>query len=99
MKTITLSNGTVVRKTNSGELVASTPTGYQHWETPENSFVLQMFHRLLELSWIPVTERRPTEEDADSFGQVDWSDDKDVWESSFEDEDKTATHWRRIVLP
>jgi hypothetical protein len=54
-----------------------------------------------ELSWISVTERRPTEEDANEYGDVDWSDGKDIWKSSFEDanEDKAATHWRRIVLP
>ncbi len=63
--------------------------------------VLRFIKERDELSWISVTERRPTEEDANEYGDVDWSDGKDIWESSFEDanEDKAATHWRRIVLP
>ena len=63
--------------------------------------VLRFIKERDELSWISVTERRPAEEDANEYGDVDWSDGKDIWESSFEDanEDKAATHWRRIVLP
>jgi hypothetical protein len=51
-----------------------------------------------ELSWIPVTERQPTLEDANEYGDVDWSDGKEVWETHYT-EPREATHWRRIVLP
>jgi hypothetical protein len=57
-----------------------------------------LFHRLLELSWVPVTERMPTREDANDFADVEWSDGTDVWEAHYA-EPREATHWRRIVLP
>ena len=49
--------------------------------------------------WIPVTERMPTEEDINAYGDVDWSDGKEIWEGLYSRNDKGATHWRRIVLP
>jgi len=98
MNTITLKDGTVVRKTPSGELVATTPEAGRRWEMPDNSFVLDMFRRLVELSWVPVTERLPTEEESNEYGDVDWSDGKDIWEAHYS-EPREATHWRRIVLP
>lgn len=51
-----------------------------------------------ELSWVPITERLPTEEDADEYGDVDWSDGVQSYHCSF-DKPFDATHWRRIVLP
>ena len=98
MSTITLSGGTVIRKETSGELVVTTPDGARWWELPGTGFVSVMFRHLLELSWVPVTERMPTEEDANEYGDVDWSDGKDVWEAHYT-EPREATHWRRIVLP
>ena len=48
--------------------------------------------------WVPVTERMPTGEDANEYGDVDWSDGKEIWEAHHT-EPREATHWRRIVLP
>ena len=41
----------------------------------------------------------PTEEDINAYGDVDWSDGKEIWEGLYSRNDKGATHWRRIVLP
>lgn len=98
MNTITLDEGKyVIRETSAGRLEGSS-WGGPWWSVPDNGFAYDMFHRLLELSWIPVTERMPTEEDANEYGDVDWSDGKDIWEAHYT-EPREATHWRRIVLP
>lgn len=98
MNTITLDYGsTTIREKSPGSLEAST-CGGPWWSVPHDGFVLQMFYRLIELSWVPVTERMPTEEDADEHGDVDWSDGKEIWEAHYT-EPREATHWRRIVLP
>lgn len=99
MNTIKLGNGNIViREVSQGKLEGSSWGG--PWrDVPDNGFVYGMFHRLLELSWIPVTERRPTEDDANRCGDVEWSDGKEIWEGCYSRNDKEATHWRRIVLP
>ena len=61
--------------------------------------VLRFIKERDELSWVPVTERIPTEEDANQYGDVDWSDGKEIWEGLYSRNNKGATHWRRIVLP
>jgi hypothetical protein len=58
--------------------------------------LLQM---LLELSWVPIDERLPTSEDANQYGDVDWSEGDDIWEGAFDRGYDHATHWRKIVLP
>jgi len=60
--------------------------------------VLRFIKERDELSWIPVTERRPTEEDANEYGDVEYAEKGEVYQSSF-DKPREATHWRRIVLP
>lgn len=54
---------------------------------------------LLELSWVLVDDRLPTKEDANKYGDVDWSDGDDIWEGAFDRGYDHATHWRKIVLP
>ena len=71
-------------------------TVYTQVSTPAET---AMFHRLLELSWRPATERPPTEEDANECGDVDWSDGEEIWEGNYDHPGQGATHWRRIVLP
>lgn len=61
--------------------------------------VLRFIKERDELSWIPITERLPTLEDANEYGDVDWSDGKEVWEATYAQAGQKATHWRRIVLP
>ena len=62
--------------------------------------LLQM---LLELSWVPIDERLPTREDANQYGDVDWSEGDDIWEGGYDRGYdcgyNQATHWRKIVLP
>jgi hypothetical protein len=54
---------------------------------------------LIELSWVLVDDRLPTKEDANKYGDVDWSDGDDIWEGAFDRGYDHATHWRKIVLP
>jgi|688.fasta_scaffold206604_1 hypothetical protein len=54
---------------------------------------------LLELSWVLVDDRLPTKEDANKYGDVDWSDGDDIWEGAYDRGYDHATHWRKIVLP
>jgi len=61
-----------------------------------HALLLQM---LLELSWVPIDERLPTREDANQYGDVDWSEGDDIWEGAFDRGYDHATHWRKIVLP
>lgn len=58
--------------------------------------------RLRRLDWTPVTERLPTQEDADQFGDVEWSEGECIWQGHYKFDDKAAkkaTHWRPITLP
>lgn len=61
-----------------------------------HALLLQM---LLELSWVSIDERLPTREDANQYGDVDWSEGDDIWEGAFDRGYDHATHWRKIVLP
>ena len=98
MSTITLSEGKyVVREKPNGSLEALRH-GEPWRDLTGDGLVFSMFHRLLELSWIPVTERLPTGEDANEYGDVDWSNGKEIWEAHYT-EPREATHWKRIVLP
>jgi hypothetical protein len=97
MNSITF-DSTIIREKSPDVLEASTYGG-PWWDIPHNGFTIQMFHRLLELSWIPITERLPTREEANDFADVEWSDGKQVWEGTFNELHDTATHWKRIVLP
>ena len=100
MNTITLNDHINIRQNKRGVLEAQL-SGCP-WEAVNTDsfefFALGMFRRLLELSWIPITERMPTKADANEYGDVDWSDGKDLWEAHYT-EPREATHWRRIVLP
>jgi len=58
-----------------------------------------LLEMLLELSWVPIDERLPTREDANQYGDVDWSEGDDIWEGAFDRGYDHATHWRKIVLP
>ena len=56
--------------------------------------------RLKQLEWVPVTERLPELDDANEFEDVEWSDGKDIWQGSYKcAHTRSATHWRRVVLP
>jgi len=50
------------------------------------------------LCWLPLTRITPTEDDANSCGDVEWSDGSDIWEAAYSNS-KNATHWRSISLP
>lgn len=50
------------------------------------------------LRWLPLTRITPTEDDANSCGDVEWSDGSDIWEAAYSNS-KNATHWRSISLP
>lgn len=50
------------------------------------------------LRWLPLTRITPTEDDANSCGDVEWSDGSDIWEAAYSNP-KNATHWRSIRLP
>jgi len=51
--------------------------------------------------WIPVSERMPTEEDADTRGKVMWYFWGEHYESRYWNlrSDYGATHWKRITPP
>ena len=51
-----------------------------------------------DLRWLPLTRIAPTEDDANSCGDVEWSDGSDIWEAAYSNP-KNATHWRSIRLP
>ena len=51
-----------------------------------------------DLRWLPLTRYTPTEGDANSCGDVEWSDGSDIWEAAYSNS-KNATHWRSISLP
>lgn len=51
-----------------------------------------------DLRWLPLTRIAPTEDDANSCGDVEWSDGSDIWEAAYSNS-KNATHWRSIRLP
>ena len=51
-----------------------------------------------DLRWLPLTRIAPTEDDANSCGDVEWSDGSDIWEATYSNS-KNATHWRSISLP
>lgn len=53
---------------------------------------------LASLTWTPLTERTPAEDDGNDVGDVEFSDGSDIWQAQFDDTEK-ATHWRRITLP
>lgn len=53
---------------------------------------------LRRLRWIPLTERMPTEDDANDSHDVEWSNSGDIWQAHFTDSER-ATHWRPITLP
>jgi len=48
--------------------------------------------------WLPLNRFTPTEDDANSCGDVEWSDGSDIWEAAYSNS-KNATHWRSIRLP
>ena len=50
------------------------------------------------LRWLPLRRITPTEDDANSCGDVEWSDGSDIWEAAYSNS-KNATHWRSISLP
>lgn len=50
------------------------------------------------LRWLPLNRFTPTEDDANSCGDVEWSDGSDIWEAAYSNS-KNATHWRSISLP
>ena len=52
--------------------------------------------------WIPLTERLPTEDDADRFGDVEWwCKSQGIWQDWWDKErhPHQPTHWRKIVTP
>ena len=51
-----------------------------------------------DLRWLPLSRLTPTEYDANSCGDVEWSDGSDIWEAAYSNP-KNATHWRSISLP
>lgn len=51
-----------------------------------------------DLRWLPLNRFTPTEDDANSCGDVEWSDGSDIWEAAYSNS-KNATHWRSIRLP
>jgi hypothetical protein len=51
-----------------------------------------------DLRWLPLNRFTPTEDDANSCGDVEWSDGFDIWEAAYSNS-KNATHWRSIRLP
>lgn len=55
---------------------------------------------LRTLQWVPLTERAPTPDDANRFGDVEWWSAKvdDIWQGSY-DKPREATHWRRWFTP
>jgi hypothetical protein len=53
---------------------------------------------LQSLRWVHITERMPTLADSSEFGDVEWSDGKNVWECRHDDPER-ATHWRKYTLP
>jgi hypothetical protein len=64
--------------------------------------VKEKLEALHHLTWTPISERKPTIEDANEFEDVEWSDGKDIWQSSYylpNSNQHYATHWRRITLP
>ena len=60
---------------------------------------LRVIHE--ETRWIPVSERMPTEEDADTRGKVMWYFWGEHYESRYWNlrSDYGATHWKRITPP
>lgn len=64
--------------------------------------VKEKLESLRLLNWTPISEHLPTVEDANEFEDVEWSDGKDIWQSSYylpNNKPHKATHWRRITLP
>jgi hypothetical protein len=62
----------------------------------------ELADRIHELTrWIPVSERMPTEKDADTRGKVMWYFWGEHYESRYWNlhSDYGATHWKRITPP
>jgi len=55
--------------------------------------------RLARLDWRRVAAGLPSEEDADEFGDVEWSDGHDIWQAGWARSPHQPTHWRPIHLP
>jgi hypothetical protein len=63
---------------------------------------MELCDRIHELTrWIPVSERMPTEKDADTRGKVMWYFWGEHYESRYWNlhSDYGATHWKRITPP
>jgi hypothetical protein len=55
--------------------------------------------KLARLDWRPVAAGLPTVEDANEFGDVEWSDGHDIWQAGWARSPHQPTHWRPIHLP
>jgi hypothetical protein len=55
--------------------------------------------KLARLDWRPVAAGLPTAEDANEFGDVEWSDGHDIWQAGWARSPHQPTHWRPIHLP
>lgn len=55
--------------------------------------------KLALLDWRTVAAGLPSEEDADEFGDVEWSDGHDIWQAGWARSPHQPTHWRPISLP
>ena len=64
----------------------------KHGDRVDGSVCLQ------RAAWIPAQSLTPTEDDANTYGDVEWSDGSDIWQARHTNL-KGATHWRPIVLP
>lgn len=54
------------------------------------------------MQWIPLAVALPSKEDGDGCEDVEWCVGNDIWTGNYKDSSvgkRTATHWRRIVLP
>ena len=53
---------------------------------------------LQQAAWLPLASHEPTLDDTDVYGDVEWSDGKEVWQGHYLNNGK-STHWRPITLP
>lgn len=74
------------------------------WKPVEKRKATKALQLLNWLRWVPVTERMPTEADANAFGDVEWwsKAENDIWQAQWNkpgEGPKAATHWRVWVTP
>lgn len=62
-------------------------------------FARSLEAKLALLDWRTVAAGLPSEEDADEFGDVEWSDGHDIWQAGWARSPHQPTHWRPISLP